>query len=169
MTEADMCLRLVAAAGFGVAIGLEREFANKPAGLRTHVIVCVAAALLTTSSFLIGEQLNVPGESLRVAAGVVTGIGFIGAGTILQTRSGVVGLTTAATLFMAAALGIAVGGGFYYVALTAAGLTVLSTWVLRVVDPALGDHAEGAAPEEEPRRRKLQQPAAARKTADPPR
>jgi putative Mg2+ transporter-C (MgtC) family protein len=83
--------------------------------------VCVAAALLTTSSLLLGERLDVRGEALRVAAGVVTGIGFIGAGTILQTKRTVIGLTTAATIFMAAAIGIAAGGGLYYLALTAAG------------------------------------------------
>src|SRR5512134_163809 len=103
MSETEMCLRLLMAAALGFAVGLEREFAKKPAGLRTHAVVCVAAALVTTSSLLIGEKLNVHGESLRVAAGVVTGIGFIGAGTILQTRHRVTGLTTAATVFMAAA------------------------------------------------------------------
>jgi putative Mg2+ transporter-C (MgtC) family protein len=101
--------------------------------------VCVAAALLTTSAFLIGEKLNAPGEAFRVAAGVVTGIGFIGAGTILQTRRTVVGLTTAATIFMAAALGIAVGGGLYYLALTGASLTVLATWGLRIFDEVIAE------------------------------
>ena len=132
-----MCLRVLAAAGFGIALGVERQYRHKPAGLRTHVIVCVAAGLLTTSSLLIGDRLHAPGEAFRVAAGVITGIGFIGAGTILQTRHAVTGLTTAATIFMAAAIGIAVGGGLYYLALTATGLTLFATWILRIFDAAI--------------------------------
>jgi putative Mg2+ transporter-C (MgtC) family protein len=162
MTEQEMCIRLLAAAGLGGAIGLEREIANRPAGLRTHLVVCVAAALLTTSSILLGEQLNVPGEALRVAAGVVTGIGFIGAGTILQTKEGVHGLTTAATIFMSAAIGIAIGGAFYYLALTAAGLTVFSTWILRLFE---GRMSQGdARSDEEPRRLEVGKPASPRKS-----
>lgn len=149
MTETDMCVRLLAAAALGGAIGLEREQAKRPAGLRTHLVVCVAAALLTTSSLLLGEALEVPGEALRVAAGVVTGIGFIGAGTILQTRRSVHGLTTAATVFMAAALGICVGSGFYTLALTAAAITLFSTWVLRFLESS--EDKGVPAGDEEPR------------------
>jgi putative Mg2+ transporter-C (MgtC) family protein len=130
MTELDMCLRLAIAAAAGAAIGIEREALRKPAGMRTHLIVCTAAALLTATSILVGEQLQVPGEALRVAAGVVTGIGFIGAGTILQSRGGVIGLTTAATVFMAAAIGIAIGTGLYLLAASATALTILPTWLL---------------------------------------
>jgi putative Mg2+ transporter-C (MgtC) family protein len=152
MNEIDLCLRLLAAFGFGIAIGLERQRANKPAGLRTHAIVCVTAALLTASSLLLGKELNTPGETLRVAAGVVTGIGFIGAGTIIQTRHTVVGLTTAATVFMAAGIGIAVGSGHYLLALTAAVLTILATWGLQFFESKPG---EQTTEDEEPRRRKL--------------
>jgi putative Mg2+ transporter-C (MgtC) family protein len=138
VSELDMCLRILAAAGFGMVIGAEREAAKKPAGLRTHLLVSTAAALLTTTSLIVGEQLNMPGEALRVAAGVVTGIGFIGAGTILQTERSVVGLTTAATVFMAAAIGIAAGAACYYLALSAAAITILSTWVLLPLEHASG-------------------------------
>ena len=72
MTEIDMCLRVLAGAGLGFAIGLEREAMNKPAGLRTHLIVSSSSALLTTTSVLVGQELDAPGEALRVAAGVVT-------------------------------------------------------------------------------------------------
>jgi putative Mg2+ transporter-C (MgtC) family protein len=160
-----MCVRVLAAAGIGLAVGFEREAMNKPAGLRTHLIVSASAALLTTTSLLVGESLNVPGEALRVAAGVVTGIGFIGAGAILQTRRTVIGLTTAATVFMAAALGIAVGAGWYYLALTAAGLTILSNWALLPIDGLLGrrnNASSSAAEEAGPRRRKIERPAALR-------
>ena len=132
-----MCLRLLVAAGLGGAIGLEREMKHRPAGLRTHVVVCVAGALLTAGSLLLGEKVGSHGEALRVAAGVVTGIGFIGAGTILQTRESVRGLTTAATVFMAAAIGITVGSAFYWLALTAAGLTVLDPKTLVIISFAL--------------------------------
>jgi putative Mg2+ transporter-C (MgtC) family protein len=164
MTELDLCVRLAAAAALGGVIGLEREMANRPAGLRTHLVVCVAAALLTTSSVLFGEHLNVPGEALRVAAGVVTGIGFIGAGTILQTKHRVHGLTTAATVFMAAALGIAVGGGYYYLALTAAGITVLSTWGLRYFEPS-ESNAVDTEDDDEPRRVEVDKPRTKRNSA----
>jgi putative Mg2+ transporter-C (MgtC) family protein len=162
MSELDMCIRLLAAAGFGVVIGIEREWANKPAGLRTHVLVSVAAALLTTTSLVIGERLGARGEAMRVAAGVVTGIGFIGAGTILQTKRAVLGLTTAATVFMAAAIGIAVGSGLYYLSLTAAGITVFSTWALRVMDPSLGRSGTDMI-EHAPRRQRPDRPSAPRK------
>jgi putative Mg2+ transporter-C (MgtC) family protein len=158
MTEAEMCVRLLIAAALGGAIGLEREMKNRPAGLRTHVIVCVAAALLTAGSLLLGERLAIHGDSLRVAAGVVTGIGFIGAGTILQTRRTVHGLTTAATVFMAAAIGITVGCGFYRLALTAAALTVFTTWVLR-----LFESSDGSGADAEPRPRTIGSPARPRK------
>jgi putative Mg2+ transporter-C (MgtC) family protein len=162
MSELDMCIRLLAAAGFGVVIGIEREWANKPAGLRTHMLVCVASALLTTTALLIGERLGVRGEATRVTAGVVTGIGFIGAGAILQTKRAVLGLTTAATVFMAAAIGIAAGNGLYYLSLTAAGITLFSTWALRVIDPELGRSGTDMI-EHTPRRQRPDRPASPRK------
>jgi putative Mg2+ transporter-C (MgtC) family protein len=165
MVETELCLRLLAAYGIGIAIGIERQAAHKPAGLRTQAIVCVSAALLTASSLLLGEELELQGESLRVAAGVVTGIGFIGAGTILQTRHHVLGLTTAATVFMAAAIGIALGAGHYLLALTAAGLTIFSNWVLRYFEsepPSLDTNDE----DDQPRQRKLGRPTSVRPPAD---
>ena len=162
MSETDICVRILAAAGFGMAIGAEREWQNKPAGLRTHLIVCTAAALLTTTSLLMGEMLNTPGEALRVAAGVITGVGFIGAGTILQTKRSVVGLTTAATVFMAASVGIAVGAGCYYLALAASTVTIFSTWVLLPVENALGTNKSPNAVNQAPRRAKVGRPTAVR-------
>jgi putative Mg2+ transporter-C (MgtC) family protein len=157
-----MCIRILAAAGFGMAIGAEREWLNKPAGLRTHLIVCTAAALLTTASLLMGEMLNTPGEALRVAAGVITGVGFIGAGTILQTKRSVVGLTTAATVFMAAAIGIAVGAGWYYLALTASAVTIFSTWVLLPVENARGKNKSSKVVDDRPDRGKVKRATAGR-------
>src|SRR5262245_10117138 len=116
MSEWELCRRLLIAAGFGLALGAERERFHRSAGLRTHLIVCVASALLATSSLALGERIGARGEALRVAAGVVTGIGFVGAGVIIQTGGQVHGLTTAATVFMSAALGLTVGSGFYWLA-----------------------------------------------------
>ncbi len=162
MSEADLCLRVLAAAGFGLVLGAEREALQKPAGLRTHLVVCMAAALLTTSSLALGEELGVRGEALRVAAGVVTGIGFIGAGAILQTRRRVIGLTTAATVFMSAAIGIAVGGGFYRLAATATVLTIVSNYGLGLLERRITRSSEPPAADDEPRRLKVGRPTSPR-------
>ena len=161
MSEGDLCLRL-AAAGFGLVLGAEREALNKPAGLRTHLVVCTAAALLTASSLALGEALGTHGEALRVAAGVVTGIGFIGAGAILQTRRRVVGLTTAATIFMSAAIGIAVGGGFYLLAGTATAITIASNFGLGFVERRLAKRSLPHIVDEEPRPPKIGRPTSPR-------
>jgi putative Mg2+ transporter-C (MgtC) family protein len=103
---AQECLRLAVAAGLGAAIGLERELRAQPAGFRTHVLVALGAGLFTVAG------TNLAGaDPTRVAAQVVTGIGFLGAGAILHDRGGVRGLTTAASLWIAAAAGLASGLG----------------------------------------------------------
>ncbi len=112
----EIAFRLILALILGGMIGFERERHNRPAGLRTHILVCTGSCLMMmVSAYGFGEQL---GESFvadpgRIAAGVVTGIGFIGAGTILQQRGGVRGLTTAASIWVVAGVGLAVGIGFY--------------------------------------------------------
>ena len=112
----------------GGAIGLEREIAGKPAGLRTNILICMGAALLTDVSIGIATTDGVrTGDPGRLAAQIVTGIGFIGAGTIMQARGTITGLTTAATIWVVAAIGITVGAGHY---LEAAGAGVLVTLVL---------------------------------------
>jgi len=111
--ELDMVLRLVIAALMGGIIGYERERAEKPAGFRTHLLVCVGAALFTIASVYGFGELS---DAARVAAGVVVGVGFLGAGTILRGERVVLGLTTAATIWAVAAVGLAVGAGLYIVA-----------------------------------------------------
>jgi len=111
--EVDMVLRLVIAGLMGGIVGYERERAEKPAGFRTHLLVCVGAALFTIASVY---GFGVLSDPARVAAGVVVGIGFLGAGTILRGEGAVVGLTTAATIWAVAAIGLAVGAGLYVVA-----------------------------------------------------
>jgi len=109
----EVLLRLLLATGIGAAIGFEREKQARPAGLRTNMMVCIGSALITMVSMY---ALN-SGDPGRIAAGIVTGIGFLGAGTIFKNKDQVVGLTTAATLWTVAALGMAVGAGFYLPAL----------------------------------------------------
>jgi len=107
-------IRLIVAALLGGAIGLERQFRHKPAGLRTNLFICFGSAMFTVLS----DQLagGYGGDHTRVAAQIIPGIGFIGAGSILHSRGGVVGLTTAATLFVVAGVGMAAGGGLYVTA-----------------------------------------------------
>jgi putative Mg2+ transporter-C (MgtC) family protein len=126
----DLLLKLLLAVFLGGVIGLEREIAGKPAGLRTNILICVGAALLTDVSVQItmgttpGVRL---GDPSRIAAQIVTGIGFIGAGTIMQTKGTVTGLTSAATIFVVAAIGVTIGAGQY---LEAAGAGLLVAIVL---------------------------------------
>ncbi len=111
--------RLLLAAILGGIIGLERQLRHKPAGLRTNMFICFGSAMFTVLS---RQLAGTPADSARIAAQIITGIGFIGAGSILHTRGSVTGLTTAATLFVVAGVGMAAGGGLY---LTACFATVM--------------------------------------------
>ena len=117
--QVEMLLRLLLAGGLGALIGYQRERSHKPAGLRTHSLICVGAAMFTVAG-----ELAFNGDS-RLAAGVVTGIGFLGAGAILHRHASVEGLTTAATMWVVAAIGLAVGGGLYIVGPGAALVTFI--------------------------------------------
>lgn len=121
-------LRLLAAAGMGALIGLDRELSDQPAGLRTHILVAVGAALFTMSGSL---AFSAPVDPTRVAAQVVTGIGFLGAGAILRQGTNVRGLTTAAGLWVTAAVGVAVAFGFWEGAGFATGISVLALFGLK--------------------------------------
>ncbi len=119
--------RLVLAAILGGLIGLEREFKHRAAGLRTNMFICFGAAMFT----LLSQRLaGVPSDSARIAAQIIPGIGFIGAGSILHMRGLTTGLTTAATLFVVASVGMAAGGGLYLTAMFATGLVILSLFAL---------------------------------------
>ncbi len=118
--------RLVLAAVLGGIIGLERELKHRPAGLRTNMFICFGSAMFTVLSI----ELGGPNESTRIAAQIISGIGFIGAGSILHDRGGVTGLTTAATIFVVASIGMASGGGLYLLAVFA---TILMFLALRVL------------------------------------
>jgi putative Mg2+ transporter-C (MgtC) family protein len=118
----DIFLRLALAAGLGGAIGLEREFRHKPAGLRTNMLIALGSALFSMLSVELGSAAGSPD---RVAAQVVTGIGFLGAGAILRHGENIEGLTTAATVWVNAAIGMAAGLGAYSAAAVGATLTLV--------------------------------------------
>jgi len=120
--------RLGLAAILGGIIGLERELKHRPAGLRTNMFICFGAALFTVlSDVLAVEHL---GDHTRISAQIIPGIGFIGAGSILHTRGLTTGLTTAATLFVVASVGMATGGGLYLTAIFATGLVLAALFTL---------------------------------------
>jgi len=130
-TEVEIILRLLLATALGAGIGYQRERANKPAGLRTHILISLGSALFTVVS-IFGFGGGV--DPSRVAAGVVTGIGFIGAGVIFRGMRGdhVMGLTTAASIWATASIGLAAGVGWYLIATVVAAITVLVLMIPRV-------------------------------------
>jgi len=130
----DILLRLLFASAMGAAIGLERDLRRRPAGIRTSMFVCLATALFTILS---GELAHLWGDSgsTRIASNIVQGIGFLGAGAILKDSLGQIGMTTAATIFVEAAIGMAAGGGFYAVAGSTTGIVLFALIVVsRLVD-----------------------------------
>lgn len=116
---AQMIIRLCAAAILGGIVGVERGSADRPAGLRTHILVCAGSALIMMVSLYGSDGLTAGRDSSRIAAQVVSGIGFLGAGTILHDGFNVRGLTTAASLWMVAAIGLACGSGMFIIAIFA--------------------------------------------------
>src|SRR2546426_10931832 len=132
-------LRLSVAAVLGGAIGMERELRERGAGLRTHLVVCVGSALFTLVSaygfheFLVNGGSLVRTDPTRIAAQIVSGIGFLGAGAIIRQGLSVRGLTTAASLWLVAAIGMASGAGYYSAALITTGLALLTLGPLRIV------------------------------------
>jgi putative Mg2+ transporter-C (MgtC) family protein len=129
MPQSGVVWRLLLAAGLGAAIGLEREYRRKPAGLRTNILIAVGSALFTIVSLQLASQ---GGTADRIAAQVVTGIGFLGGGAILRRGRAVQGMTTAATIWMNAAIGMAAGAGESSLAVAA---TIVTLIVLAVLPP----------------------------------
>lgn len=134
----DLTLRLLMSLAFGGLIGFERELSNSAAGLRTHILVCVGSTLIMLISIYgfseFANEYNVRMDPSRLAAQVVSGIGFLGAGTILITGNVIKGLTTAASVWVVAAIGLAIGAGFIYPAAVASVLVLISLWVLNKVE-----------------------------------
>jgi putative Mg2+ transporter-C (MgtC) family protein len=131
MTSSEVFLRLALAAVLGGAIGLERELHHKPAGLRTNMLIALGSALFSILSVELGAGAGSPD---RIAAQVVTGIGFLGAGAILRSGENIHGLTTAATIWVNAAIGMAAGLGSYVVASGAAALTLIVLAILPFIE-----------------------------------
>src|SRR5258708_29882600 len=110
LSDTELIQRLLLAAAVGGLLGAERELRRKSAGFRTNILIALGAAIFTIMSVMLSPGAA---DGTRIAAQIVTGIGFLGAGTILHNRDGVQGLTTAATVWVNAALGVAAGGGQY--------------------------------------------------------
>lgn len=127
--------KLALAVVCGGLIGLEREFSDKPAGLRTNILICAGSMLFTLASgFIAGER----GDPGRIAAQVVTGVGFLGAGTILQSRGRVTGLTSAATIWAVAAIGVWIGLGQFDLAAQVTVCVIAVLWLLRIPEGHIG-------------------------------
>ncbi len=127
MVELEIFAKLLLALVIGLIIGLEREKAHKPAGLRTITLICFGSALITSTALNYFD----PDSAARIIANVIVGIGFIGAGTILVVRNQVIGLTTAATIWVSAILGIVIGLGLYLIAIFSTILIIFVLFVLR--------------------------------------
>ena len=136
LNDAEIIMRLVLSVILSGLIGLERQIHRRTAGLRTHILVSLGSCLIMlTSLYIFAIYKNeVPLDPARIAAGVITGIGFLGAGAIIRDREGVKGLTTAASLWVVAGIGLATGCGFYKAALFTTVLALLTLFFLRYVE-----------------------------------
>jgi putative Mg2+ transporter-C (MgtC) family protein len=132
MTDFDICIRLFIACVLGGIVGIERERARRAAGLRTHILVCMGSALIMMTSLYLFDIYE--GRSTldpaRLSAQVISGIGFLGAGTIIRSGATIKGLTTAASLWVVAAIGLAVGCGFWKAALVTTGLSLVGLYLI---------------------------------------
>jgi putative Mg2+ transporter-C (MgtC) family protein len=125
----EEAIALIVAVVLGGAIGLEREINGKPAGLRTNILICIGAAAFT----IMAPYLSTSPEAVtRMAAGIITGVGFLGAGALIQEGTGIQGLTTAASIWLVTSIGIACGAGLYPLAVT---ITILALVVLLGMHP----------------------------------
>jgi putative Mg2+ transporter-C (MgtC) family protein len=138
LSNTDAAIRVVVALLVGAFIGIEREWRNKPAGLRTYALVCEGSALFMIGAILLYDDVHAAGgttaDPSRIGSTVVQGIGFLAGGVIFTAGAKVHGLTTAAGIWVTAALGILIGAGFYEVALVGAGLTIITLSLFRVVE-----------------------------------
>jgi putative Mg2+ transporter-C (MgtC) family protein len=138
LSDWEVLGRLALAAALGGALGVEREWRDHDAGFRTHLLVCLGSAIFTIVSaygfeaFLRSGASVVRADPTRIAAQIVTGIGFLGAGAIIRQGMNIRGLTTAANLWVVAAIGLASGAGYYSAALIGTGVALIALWPLRV-------------------------------------
>src|SRR3989338_4811814 len=136
LTDAQIIFRLVLSVVLGGLVGLERQMHRRTAGLRTHILVSLGSCLIMLTSLYVFDiyKDKAPLDPTRIAAGVITGIGFLGAGTIIRERQEVRGLTTAASLWVVAAIGLAVGVGFYKAGIFATVLALMVLFFLRYAE-----------------------------------
>lgn len=138
LSDTDAVIRILIALGIGASIGIEREWRNKNAGFRTYALVCEGAALFMITSILLHNLVRDSGaiasDPSRIASTVVQGIGFIAAGVIFAAGTRVHGLTTAAGIWVTAAIGLLVGAGFFTVAIVAAGTTIATLGLARYIE-----------------------------------
>src|ERR1051326_1738666 len=132
--DATIPIKLIIAAVLGGIIRIEREMRDKPAGLRTNILICVGSTLFMSISNAFGDT--------RIGAQIVTGIGFLGAGSVLHAHGFVVGLTTAATIWVVAGIGMALGSGMYMVAVFAAAMSLVTLYFLSFVEDKIQGREE---------------------------
>ena len=144
VTDLEVIQRLLLAAAVGGVIGAEREVRRKSAGFRTNILIAMGSAVFTMMSISIAADWG--GDSTRIAAQIVTGIGFLGAGAIIRTGRDVHGLTTAATVWVNAALGIAAGAGAYHIAIIAGAITLIVLLILGPIEVAFERWVERRQP-----------------------
>jgi len=132
MWEPSIALKLLLAAVLGGVIGLERELRDKPAGLRTNILICLGSTLFMSISTKVAEVLG--GDPTRIAAQIISGIGFLGAGAVLHSHGFVLGLTTAATIWVVAGVGMALGSGMYSVAIFTTAMSLVTLYFLGFIE-----------------------------------
>jgi len=139
LNEWVVLLRLIMAVVLSGIIGFEREFHGRAAGFRTHILLCIGSTLVMLTSIHIFDVYNamVPCDPARMAAGVVTGIGFLGAGTIMHSKSSVKGLTTATSLWVVAGIGLAVGSGMYFASIATTVITMVTLFFFSRMEHAM--------------------------------
>ncbi len=145
LTDTQVIIRLILSLVLGGLIGLERQFHRRAAGLRTHIMVSLGSCLMMLTSLYVFDIYNhiVPLDPARLAAGVITGIGFLGAGAIIRDREGIKGLTTAASLWVVAGIGLAIGGGFYTGGMFTTVLALVALIFLRYFEEMIFGKEEG--------------------------
>ncbi|MGQ0585026.1 MAG: MgtC/SapB family protein [Reyranella sp.] len=144
----EILIRLLLAAACGMAVGFDREMKNRPAGLRTHMLVCVAAATFTILTFEMFHRVtaadsSVSADPLRIIEAVVAGVAFLGAGTILRSGRNIEGITTGASLWLVGAIGIACGAGYYAIAIVIVILALLIVSVLLKLEHRINSRSRG--------------------------
>lgn len=144
INEIDLTIRVLTAAALGGLVGFEREWSNHAAGLRTHILVCIGSAAIMLLSIYGFNQFvnesNVRMDPARLAAQVISGIGFLGAGAIMRDGSKVSGLTTAASIWVVAAIGLCVGAGFLFAAVLTTVIVLISLFVLNKLENQMMRH-----------------------------